>query len=167
MNIKQFKLTNNEEIICEVIEWNSGDDVADVVVKKALRVIAVEDYQRGWKFFAFRPWMSFQDDPGSLQSLNSSHIIVTSNPSPDLLKHYKACLRAIQHDMKKFGDRRKTYANLDEIQDAIKDLTDDEMDRFLEEKYGKMAEDDTKGTSGLDSNDGNNIIKFKPKGTVH
>ena len=164
MNIKQFKLTNNEEIICEVIEWDTGDDVGDIVVKRALKVIAVEDYQKGCKFFAFRPWMSFQDDPMSLQTVNSSHIIVTSNPSPDLLKHYKACLRAISHDIKKFGDRRKTYANLDDIQDAIKDLTDDEMDRFLEEKYGKMAEDS--GT-GPDSNSGGNIIKFKPKGTLH
>ncbi len=163
MNIKQFKLTNNEEIVCEVIEWNTGDDVADVVIKKALRVISVEDYQRGWKFFAFRPWMSFQEDPTSLQTLNSSHIIVTSNPSPDLLKHYKACLRGLQHDMKKFGNRRKTYANLDEISDAMRDLTDEEMDRFLEEKYGAMVKDD----KGPDSSDNGNIIKFKPKGTLH
>tara|TARA_B100000287_G_C20534792_1_gene742285 strand:+ start:139 stop:630 length:492 start_codon:yes stop_codon:yes gene_type:complete len=163
VNIKQFKLTNNEEIVCEVIEWNTGDDVADVVIKKALRVISVEDYQRGWKFFAFRPWMSFQEDPTSLQTLNSSHIIVTSNPSPDLLKHYKACLRGLQHDMKKFGNRRKTYANLDEISDAMRDLTDEEMDRFLEEKYGAMVKDD----KGPDSSDNGNIIKFKPKGTLH
>ena len=165
MDIKQFKLTNNEEIICEVVEWNSGDEIADIVIKRALRIMAIEDFQKGWKFFAFRPWMSFQDDPTSLQTLNSSHIIVTSNPSPDLLKHYKACLRGIHHDMKKFGDRRKTYANLDEIQDAIKDLTDDEMDRFLEEKYGKMVEDDD--IKGPDSNGSGNIIKFKPKGTLH
>lgn len=163
MNIKQFKLTNNEEIVCEVIEWNTGDDIADVIIKKALRVISVEDYQRGWKFFAFRPWMSFQEDPTSLQTLNSSHIIVTSNPSPDLLKHYKACLRGLQHDMKKFGNRRKTYANLDEISDAMRDLTDEEMDRFLEEKYGAMVKDD----KGPDSSDNGNIIKFKPKGTLH
>src|SRR6056300_964057 len=79
MNIKQFKLTNNEEIICEVIEWNTGEDPGDILIKKALRVISVEDYQKGWRFFAFRPWMSFQDDPDLLQTLNSSHIIVTIN----------------------------------------------------------------------------------------
>ena len=98
MNIKQFKLTNNEEIICEVMEWDTGEDTGDILVKKALRVIAIEDYQKGWRFFAFRPWMAFQDDPSSLQTLNSSHIIVTSNPSPNILKHYKACLRGINQD---------------------------------------------------------------------
>ena len=85
MSIKQFKLTNNDEIICEVVEWNTGDEASDIIVKKALKVIAVEDYQKGWRFFAFRPWMSFQDDVSVLQAVNASHIIVTTNPSPAIL----------------------------------------------------------------------------------
>ena len=100
MTIKQFKLTNNEEIICEVVEWNTGDDAGDILVKQALRVITVEDYQKGWRFFAFRPWMSFQDDPASLQTINSSHIIVTTSPSNNILKHYKTCLTSIIDDLK-------------------------------------------------------------------
>jgi len=55
MTIKQFKLTNNEEVICEVVEWDTNDEVGDILVKKALRIIGVEDYQKGWRFFAFRP----------------------------------------------------------------------------------------------------------------
>ena len=51
MNIKQFKLTNNEEIVCEVVEWDTQDEVGDILVKKALRIIAIEDYQKGWRFF--------------------------------------------------------------------------------------------------------------------
>ncbi len=39
-DIKQFKLTNNEEIICEVEEWNTGEDRMEFLVNKALRVIA-------------------------------------------------------------------------------------------------------------------------------
>ena len=157
-SITQFKLTNNEEIICEVVQWPDIDDIDEaVVVKKALKVVAVEDYMRGMKFFAFRPWMSFQDDPSSLQTLNSSHIIVTSNPSPNILKHYKACLRGINHDIKmsKETGKKRTYANIDEIQDALRDLTDDEMDDFLERKYGAVEE----VTDNIDS-DNNNIIKF-------
>ena len=68
--------------------------------EKALKVIAVEDYQKGWRFFAFRPWMSFQDDVSVLQAVNASHIIVTTNPSPAILKHYKACIRGIAYDLK-------------------------------------------------------------------
>ena len=164
MNIKQFKLTNNDEIICEVVEWNTGDEASDIIVKKALKVIAVEDYQKGWRFFAFRPWMSFQDDVSVLQAVNASHIIVTTNPSPAILKHYKACIRGIAYDLKhQKKNKRKSYANLDEIQEAIREMTDDEMDEFLERKYGAMAEENISPDS-----DNSNIIQFKPKDkTVH
>ena len=106
-NIKQFKLTNNDEIVCEVIEWNTGDEITDVVVNKALRVVSHEDFYRGFKFFCFRPWLSFQEDPACLQTINSSHIVVSSNPTPDILKHYKACLRAITHELKNRGKGKK------------------------------------------------------------
>jgi len=157
MTIKQFKLTNNEEIICEIMEWDTGDETGDILVKKALRVISVEDYHKGWRFFCFRPWMSFQDNPAALQTINSSHIIVTANPSPNILKYYKSCLKAITSDLK--GNRpKKGYANLDEIQDEIRELTDDEMDEFLEKKYGAIKEDIIPEDS-----DSGNIIKFKPR----
>ena len=160
MNIKQFKLTNNEEIICEVVEWDTNDEVGDILVKKALRIIGVEDYQKGWRFFAFRPWMSFQDDPEAMQTINSSHIIVTTNPTSKILKHYKACLVGIKEDLKldKSGKRKKVYANLDEIQEVIRDLTDDEMDDFLERKYGATIEPQPSPDS-----DSSNILQFKPK----
>ena len=157
-DIKQFKLTNNEEIICEVIEWNTGEDMMEIIVKRALRVIALEDYQKGFRFFAFRPWMSFSDDPNTLHSVNASHIIVTSNPSPDILKHYKACVRALSFDIKNTKKGEKKYANLDEIQHAIARMSDDEMDAFLEQKYGAMVDDDYTSDS-----DKNNVIKFKPR----
>ena len=117
---------------------------------------------RGIKFFCFRPWLSLQDDPSSLQTINSSHIVVSSNPTPDILKHYRACLRAITHELKNRGKtkNRSTYANIDEVNQAIRDMTDEEMDLFLEEKYGMMPEEPPVN----DSDRGSNIIKFKPRG---
>jgi hypothetical protein len=163
MTIKQFKLTNNDEIICEVVEWDTGDESGDVLIKKALKVVSVEDYQRGWRFFAFRPWMSFQDDPESMQTLNSSHIIVTTIPSKNILKHYKRCLDSITEESKTDNIKsKKVYANLDEIQNELRDLTDDEMDDFLIRKYGAVEEDHVS-----DSDDSNKIIKFKPRNTFH
>tara|TARA_B100000941_G_C28397176_1_gene496005 strand:- start:344 stop:844 length:501 start_codon:yes stop_codon:yes gene_type:complete len=166
MNIKQFKLTNNEEIVCEVIEWDTKDEVGDILVKKALRIIAIEDYQKGWRFFAFRPWMSFQDDPESMQTINSSHIIVTTNPTANIIKHYKACLKGIVHDLKlnKSGKRKKVYANIDEIQEEMRELTDDEMDDFLERKYGAVPDQEP-----FPDSDEGNVIQFKPKTdkTIH
>ena len=85
--VKQFKLTNNDEIVCEVHQWNDEEN-DDIIIKKALKIVSVEDYTRGIRFFALRPWMSFQDDPDYLHSLNSSHIIVTSAPTKHMLKYY-------------------------------------------------------------------------------
>ena len=42
----------------------------------------------------------------------------------------------------------------------ILDMTDEEMDSFLEEKYGMMPEEPPVN----DSDRGSNIIKFKPRG---
>tara|TARA_Y100000385_G_scaffold18218_1_gene18240 strand:- start:461 stop:952 length:492 start_codon:yes stop_codon:yes gene_type:complete len=160
-NVKQFKLTNNDEIVCEVAAWND-EETDEIVIKKALKIVSVEDYSRGIRFFALRPWIAFQDDPEELQSLNSTHIIVTSSPTKSMLKYYNTCLTAIKQDLKKPGIPRKgVWANLDEVNHETRDLTDDELDDYLTSKYGSMIEDEFP-----DSAD-NNIIKFKPKDTMH
>lgn len=74
MTVKQFKLTNDEEIICEVIQWDDPENAA-MVVRGAMRIVLIEDFKRGVRFYAFRPWMGFIDDPSVLQSLNAAHII--------------------------------------------------------------------------------------------
>ena len=160
-NVKQFKLTNNDEIVCEVAAWND-EETDEIVIKKALKIVSVEDYTRGIRFFALRPWIAFQDDPEELQSLNSTHIIVTSSPTKSMLKYYNTCLTAIKQDLKKPGIPRKgVWANLDEVNHETRDLTDEELDDYLTSKYGSMIEDEFP-----DSAD-NNIIKFKPKDTMH
>jgi hypothetical protein len=160
-NVKQFKLTNNDEIVCEIAAWND-EETDEIVIKKALKIVSVEDYTRGIRFFALRPWIAFQDNPEELQSLNSTHIIVTSSPTKSMLKYYNTCLTAIKQDLKKPGIPRKgVWANLDEVNHETRDLTDDELDDYLTSKYGSMIEDEFP-----DSAD-NNIIKFKPKDTMH
>ena len=45
-NIKHFKLVNDDEIICEVLEWPDGDD-ASMIVRSCLRIVLMEDFQKG------------------------------------------------------------------------------------------------------------------------
>ena len=42
MKVKQFKLTNNEEIVCEVKQWHD-EETDEIIVKNALKVVGVED----------------------------------------------------------------------------------------------------------------------------
>ena len=76
--VKQFKLTNNDEIVCEVQSW-PDEDTDEIIIKKALKIVSVEDYQRGIRFFALRPWMAFQDDPEFLHSPSLSLDSVKQN----------------------------------------------------------------------------------------
>ena len=161
-NIKQFKLTNNEEIVCEVHQW-PDEDSEEIIINKALKIVSVEDYQRGIRFFALRPWMSFQDDPDYMHSLNSSHVIVTAAPTEPMLKYYDTCLKAIRGDIASGKvKKRGIWASLDEVNEQTKHLTDEEVDDWLDAKYGDFAKDD----DIMDSSS-SNVIKFKPKGTVH
>lgn len=161
-NVKQFKLTNNDEIVCEVASWND-EETDEIIIKKALKIVSIEDYTRGIRFFALRPWISFQDNPDELQSLNASHIIVTSTPTKSVLKYYNTCITAIKEDLKKPGVPRKgVWANLDEVNHETRDLTDDELDDYLTSKYGSMIDDEWSNDS-----DSAKIIRFKPKDTMH
>ena len=161
--VKQFKLTNNDEIVCEVKQWHDSD-TEDIIVNNVLKVVSVEDYQRGIRFFALRPWLAFQDDPNYLHSLNASHVIVTSDPTKPMLKYYNTCLKAIRGDLAKGPLKRKgVWASLDEVNEQTKHLSDEEVDDWLDEKYGRFAQDDETYTDSAASN----VIKFKPKDTVH
>jgi len=88
--IKQFKLTNDDEIICEVVEWDSENN-ASIVIRRALKIINVEDFAKGMRFFAFRPWMLFNDDPDEFQTINAMHIIGEINPHDDIIERYTRC----------------------------------------------------------------------------
>ena len=97
-DIKQFKLTNDDEIICEVLHWD--DDEGTIIIRGALRIINVEDFSRGARFYAFRPWMVFQDNPEELSTINPGHIIAECTPSAEILKHYASSLLQIKEQLR-------------------------------------------------------------------
>ena len=104
--------------------------------------------------------MAFQDDPEFLHSLNISHVIVTSDPTAPMLKYYNTCLKAIKGDLAKGTKKRKgLWASLDEVNEQTKHLTDEEVDDWLDEKYGRFAQDDIPD----DDSSTSNVIKFRPK----
>ena len=155
--IKQFKLTNDDEIICEVLQWDN-EESSDMIIRGTLRIINVEDFTKGVRFYAFRPWMIFSEDPESLHTLNSAHIIAETNPSKELLNHYAQSLSEIVKQLK--SKRRKKAMSLDDVAAKIDELDEDEFDRYLEEALEDM--DDTLDFGG-DSDKGSNVVEFKPK----
>lgn len=89
MEIKQFKLSSGEEIVCEVLEWpNVEEDEADIVVRNVFKIVAIEQNESGNRFYVFKPWMIFQDEEGMFQLINNNHITGEGNPSQKLLEQY-------------------------------------------------------------------------------
>ena len=153
---RQFKLTNSDEIICEIIQWDSEEDPA-IVIRGALKLITMEDYEKGIRLFAFRPWMGFADNPETLQTLNAPHIIAELSPSKLITHHYTNTLEKIEEMMKK-----KPY-NLDKVAKKTEHMSDDEFEKYMQ----THMTDDIFDPGITDSGETDNVIKFKPKGTLH
>lgn len=153
---KQFKLTNGEELVCELIASADEDSTADVIVRRAMRIVVTEDLEENVRYYTLKPWMSFMDDTLELIALNSIHIVGEAKPSDTIMIHYVAALA----DVDKYNKMKQTGITLEEIQEKLKDLTEEEMDAFLSSKYEELQ------NSELDSSDAN-IIQFKPRGTLH
>lgn len=90
MEIKHFKLTNGEEVICEVVEWDN-EESRDIVIRKALRIepkqkSATDDIS--YKYYTFHPWMAMQNSIDQLQTLNSDHVISVAAPSSVAMEYF-------------------------------------------------------------------------------
>ena len=161
MNIKQFKLVNNDEIVCEFVE--SVGKEGDLIVRKMLKIFHAEDYNNGIRYYSFKPMLSFQDDLNSLNVLNCDHIVLETEPSKTLLYHYTSALDEIER-VKKVRDDNKDL-NIDEIMMDTTDMSTEEIAAYLQEKYdmGMISDEEL---YSLDSAD-NNVIHLNPKGTMH
>lgn len=155
-NFKQFKFSNDDEVICEVLEWNDDNNSA-IIVRNVMRVVQVEDFEKGIRFYAFRPWMVFNDSPSELHTINSDHIIAEINPSKTILKHYFNSLSELKEQLE---NRNRTIVSLDDIADKMGDMDEDEFDEYLH-KLSLMHSGES------DSDMPENVIRFKPKGTFH
>ena len=76
-----------------------------------------------------------------------------------MMKYYNTCLKEIKRNILHKTNKR-VWANIDEVNEQTKDLTDDEFEMWLDTKYRDQVE------PPQDSSE-NNVIKFKPKGTLH
>lgn len=156
--IRQFKLTNNDEVICEVLEWDTEDNAA-ILVKGALRILNFDDFSKGVRLFAFRPWMGMQDDPDIFLTINAAHIVGEVSPSENIIKHYAKTVSVIKTMIE---EKRYPNLNMDKVLDEIpENATDEEFDEILEDII-REEEDPISADSSSD-----NIIKFRPKGTLH
>lgn len=93
MNYTQFRLSNGDEIIAQVVQEPEGEEV-NIVVRNAMMITRTDNLETGYRYYSFRPWMSFQLNNEYLQLLNYSHIVGEAKPSKTLLNQYLKSIEA-------------------------------------------------------------------------
>ena len=106
MELRQFKFANNEEVICEVLEWNTEDDDL-IVVRKAMKIVSVDDHESDLRYYTFKPWISMNNDPDLIQTVNSYHIVSENIPSRVATETYNEIIE----EMRSFGAEQDEYSS--------------------------------------------------------
>ena len=137
-NIRQFKLTNGDEIVCDVVEWPDVDDEHNgLVVRNAYKIFMLNTLNPTEnRYYQFRPWLVYQDNKEFFQIINADHIVAEATPADELLVHYYR---------------------------IINDIDDEEN---IEDKIDKLKEILNEFISENDSDSGN-LIKFPGKRNLH
>ncbi len=126
LEYRQFKLSSGEEIVCEVLEWNDEAEV-EILVRKAMRLILVEQGD-GVKFYSFRPWMVYQENPDDILILNVNMVVGIGFPPDTLLKQY---LEAVT-EMGKMNDVREQEFAESVAEEIALTQNADKIERYLD-----------------------------------
>lgn len=81
---KQLKLTNGDELICEVVEKD-----IDMLVRNAMKLLPMADEGANIRYYSFRPWMLLQHDEDAVQLIHSHHIVGEATPTAKMMEQYK------------------------------------------------------------------------------
>ena len=110
---KQLKLTNGDELICEVIEKD-----IDMLVRNAMKLMPMED-QANIRYYSFRPWMLLQHDEDAVQLIHSHHIVGEATPTAKMMEQYKY----IMEEFKGAEDDQEIEIEFDNDEEPLEDET--------------------------------------------
>ena len=139
--VRQFKLVTGDEIVCEVIEWDDDENI-ELVVQKIYKIETFDNPAEQTRYYALKPYMSFQLEDGMYQTINSAHVCVSALPSHWMIDQYKT-LRSQEEE--KPGD--------------VEELIEKRLER-VKQMLGQLAVED--------DSDGTNVVRlFENKNKLH
>ena len=110
LKLRQFKLTNGDEIVCEIME----DLELDLVIRFALRLTTVSS-EDNKIYYIFKPFMIYQTNQNNVITLNTSHIMGAAIPDDDLLPQYFSAVDMLKRDTSDRKVEEETDALFDEL----------------------------------------------------
>jgi len=108
-SIKQLKLTNGEEILCEVLD----EAQESICINNAL-MLASNTAKDGSKFFTFRNFMTYQDTPMNVIMLMTDKIMSIALPSNDMIEQYEIALEQLADQIEKDREYGTMFLTEDE-----------------------------------------------------
>ena len=76
-----------EELICEVL-----DEAPDSIAVRNAFVLSEKETTDGYKYFAFRTFMTYQDTPLSVMMLMTDKVVGIAIPSVDMMQQFNTAL---------------------------------------------------------------------------
>jgi hypothetical protein len=164
----QFKLTNGEEIICQVVEWPE-DDAADYIVHNAL--LLMHQIVNGTTKYMFKPWFTMVEKSDQYISISKEQIVACVYPNEVLNvefinakreMYYRSGYKQIKsnplpsamNDTFNYNEKEE-QRKYEEMQKEILSLIDEiEKSNALDEMYN-------------DSDSPSNVIKFPGPDSIH
>ena len=90
MPITQFRLSNGDALIAEVVQEPEADEI-NLIIRNAMQIITT-DANPSVRYYSFRPWMVYQNDPNYFQLLNFKHIVGEAKPDSLMEEQYKKAM---------------------------------------------------------------------------
>lgn len=153
--LRQLKLTNGDELVCEIMDYGD-DDEHMMAVRNPFRLVAMESSRENVRYYAFRPFMLYQGDGNHVQILNPGHVVSECTPTRELIEEYTKAV-----DEHNSNEETQILKSLDETKKAMNEYYD---------KVQKMAYEKALESYDLEieyDSDHPNVITFPGSDTKH
>lgn len=158
--LRQLKLTNGEEVLCEVLDYHDDYDDPEsmMVVRNPFKLVAVESSRENVRYYAFRPFMLYQGDGEHVQIMNPAHVVTECTPTRELIEEY---IKAVEDHLN--DEETQHLKSLDETKKAMNEY----YDRVQKMAYEAAGIDKDKYDAYNMDSSSSSIIQFPGTDTKH
>lgn len=119
-SIKQFKMVNGEEIVCEVLD----ESPESFAIRNAF-VLHEKETTDGYKYFTFRTFMTYQDTPVSVMLIMNDKVMAIAIPSNDMKEQYFTAMEQMAEHLAEDAELdqpvQQPKSNVQSIEDWLAD----------------------------------------------
>jgi hypothetical protein len=129
-DVKQMKLLGGEEILCDLVDVQYSEEEGEAfVIRAAYSLISQEDFEQGFRYYTFRPFMMHVYDPSHILLLNSASVICMTNPSEPVVEQYIKHIEAFRKE-----EREKQQSSTEDFLEKMANEDEAKDDRIVKFK---------------------------------